>query len=203
MSKYKKINRGGILFVAIAVILALMITLEVVNANIAEKKILEVTEKYFTLEAKYAVLPENVRGNGTETSVFVNHYKWAERELEPMLYTKSAAGKNYVVEKALESFKCAGIYQEKNRTHYNNVEIRIEKRYSNINISNDGKEATAQICTDIYTDGDIMTTHCLCTFTYIKDGSEWYILNAKSAFSAFSGSFISDYHEDEDIYFYE
>ncbi len=203
MSKYKQINRGGILFVAIAVILALMITLEVVNANIAEKKILEVTEKYFTLEAKYAVLPENVRGNGTETSVFVNHYKRAERELEPMLYTKSAAGKNYVVEKALESFKCAGIYQEKNRTHYNNVEIRIEKRYSNINISNDGKEATAQICTDIYTDGDIMTTHCLCTFTCIKDGSEWYILNAKSAFSAFSGSFISDYPEDEDIYFYE
>lgn len=203
MSKYKKLNRGGILFIVIAVVVALMITFEASNVNTAEKKILEVTEKYFALEAKYAVLPENVRGNGTETSVFANHYKQAERELEPMLYTKSAAGKNYVAEKALESLKYAGIYQEENRTYYNNVEIRIEKKYSHINISDDGKEATAQICTDIYTDGDIMTSYCVCTFTYIKDGSEWYILNAKSAFSAFSGSFIPDYPEDEDIYFYE
>lgn len=188
MSKYKKLNRGGIMFIVIAVILAVMITFEAVNTNDEKKKIFDAAEAYFALEAKYAVLPGNVRGNGTETAAFANYYKQALAELEPMLYTKTSAGKEYVMQKALESLQSAGIYQEKYGTHYSNVEIRIKKEHSLIIINNGGKEATAQIYVEIYAGGDDCLTEHICKLTYIKDGSDWYLLNTQSAFDMLGGN---------------
>ena len=183
MNRTKRRNRGVILFIAIAVLVAAMVTGEVISVNSSKSKILDAVEKYVADEAKCYVVPENLRGKDISSKEFDDFFADVKNSFAKYIYKDAPAGADSLVEEKLLNIKQAVTVMQYNDQYYDNVTATLDRDRSSVMLSAGGKEARVSIYIVISTSIDQRPLTVQCRYMLVKDGGEWYMITSDDLIS--------------------
>lgn len=197
MKRKKRVNRGAIIFIAVAVLLAVMITWEAVSVNAQTNAVYDVIESFVNDEYNYYILPENLRGNDVDLDAVEEYAKSARDLIEKYMYKKSVAGMDVLINNRVTHITDNLYQQILDGNYIDSLESHIYKDIGGTSIEFNANmtEVSAMVYLreniSVTVNGVTVTREQIfnCSFELVRDGGQWYILNASDIlwYSAISG----------------
>ncbi len=186
MKKFKRINRGGLMFAVIAIVVTILIIVEASAVAAVKRDIFEVIQNNVEIQSKYVILPEEMRSGDISDEKIDEYINRCADELKS-IYAYS--DKVSSVENAKFNIVLYGmlrdciINQIRNGKYYDKIEYKYIRyaRNKGQNIILNGNDAIVII--ELYADlsypyGGNENYECRLT----KINGEWKILSVKNRY---------------------